>query len=529
MRKLSAPLAKRQQDKLDRSVAYEKSKEALGRRTGAVKHNRQVGHHLPLANAPNARLSALRKVTVLSASEPASFTELEATISGVLKDSNMASGKFIKGFEELKTNEPSVEERSGRNVSSGSSQYPTTESQRKMGKQKNAIEEALAFERGSVLNGEGVMERERKRVEEQMTLRYKQNKWSKGTKDSERTMWDEEAQNGAVETAKRSEGFRMRIAGKAVLVEGEEFGSSGDEEEDDLFNEDPQKASQRLLAGLGKLKNGSDSAKCQHNKSKLMDLKFMRNAEAAQKRANKAEIEGLWQALEGDDRADKSDEGEEEVNDTGRIFRAGRKKEAARKPKPNKSEFEESERQSDGEDGKDSPGEAELTIVNKASSNIPKNPFSQTGVSPLQFPNQKAKTSKKGSSSSRPSPEGEEGEVTPEPNPWLAHDSTSSLARPKASALVAGRQESKNARMNSELSKDRKQSLKDRDGPEPDIEVDMNVTLKLASNKRRAGGDGDSGGEEGDEDDEKERRTLGFSRQPRVSIKINGRIRSLGK
>ncbi|CAZ85657.1 unnamed protein product [Tuber melanosporum] len=522
--KLSAPLAKRQQDKLDRAAAYEKSKEALGRWTDTVKHSRQADYlHFPLANAPNARLPAPRKVAVLSASEPTPLTELEATISGILKESNMASEKSIKGFEELKTNKLSVEEVQKRTAElrlarelmyreeikakrikriKSKSYHRILKKER--GKQKNAIEEALALERGGAPSEEDVMERERKRAEERMTLRHKQSKWSKGIKDSGRTMWDEEAQNGAVEMAKRSEELRMRIAGKEVLGEDEEFESSGDDEEDDLFNEDQQQAKQRLLADLEKLENGSDTAKGQRNKSKLMDLKFMRNAEAAQKRANKAEMEGLRQALEGDDKSDKSDGSEEEVNDTGRmVFTAGRKKkEIARKPKPNKSEFEEAEHSSEGEDGKDSPDEAEVTMVNKAASNILKNPFSQPGISPLQFSNQKAGASEKRSTSARPLPGGEKGKVAPEPNPWLTQDTTSSLVRPKAQALVAGRQESKNAKTNSKLSKDRKKSLKDRDGPGSDIEIDVNATLKLASNKRRAGGDGDSGGEEGDEDDE---------------------------
>ena len=56
-----------------------------------------------------------------------------------------------------------------------------------------------------------IMERERKRAEERTALRNKQSKWSKGMKDSERTMWDEEAQNGAVDMAKRSEELRMRL------------------------------------------------------------------------------------------------------------------------------------------------------------------------------------------------------------------------------------------------------------------------------------------------------------------------------
>jgi len=73
-----------------------------------VKHNRQVDHlHFPLANAPNARLPVPKKITVLSGSRS---TELKATISRILKESNTASEKSIEEFEELKTNKLSVEE-----------------------------------------------------------------------------------------------------------------------------------------------------------------------------------------------------------------------------------------------------------------------------------------------------------------------------------------------------------------------------------------------------------------------------------
>jgi len=89
-------------------------------------------------------------------------------------------------------------------------------------KHHNAAEEALALENGRVPNEEDIMERERKRAEERMALKHKQSKWSKGMRDLGKTMWDEEAQNGAAEMAKRSEEPRMRIAGKVILGEDEE-------------------------------------------------------------------------------------------------------------------------------------------------------------------------------------------------------------------------------------------------------------------------------------------------------------------
>jgi len=87
--------------------------------------------------------------------------------------------------------------------------------------------------------------RERRRAEERTTLRHKQSKWFKGMKDSGRTMWDEEAQNGAVEIAKRSEEPWMRVAGKAILGEGEELESSGMKKKKTLFNGDHFSYSQR--------------------------------------------------------------------------------------------------------------------------------------------------------------------------------------------------------------------------------------------------------------------------------------------
>ena len=100
-----------------------------------------------------------------------------------------------------------------------------------------------------------------------------------------------------------------------------------------------------------------------------MGLKFMQNAEAARKKVNKAKVEDVRQALEDDDRSDKTDECEKGVNDGGRmIFRARRRKEAVvGKTGPDKCEFEEAERSSKDGDGEDSLDETEATMVNKPS------------------------------------------------------------------------------------------------------------------------------------------------------------------
>ena len=221
-----------------------------------------------------------------------------------------------------------------------------------------------------------------------------------------------------------------------------------------MFNEDQQQAKQLLLAELEKLENKNGSTKGQHNKSKLMGLKFMQNAEATQKKANKAEVEGLWRALEGHDRSDKTDEGGEEINDSGgTIIRAGRKKEGVvGKPEPNKSEFEEAKHSSEDGGGGD---QAEVRIVNKPSRLLvySRTPSHNLGYRLYSFLNQKARAGEKGCISSGPFPRIREGKESLEPNIWCAQDSISGLVRPKAPVLVAGRQESKNVKINSRPSK----------------------------------------------------------------------------
>ncbi|KAG0638480.1 hypothetical protein HOY80DRAFT_1016378 [Tuber brumale] len=233
---------------------------------------------------------------------------------------------------------------------------------------------------------------------------------------------------GAVVMAKRSEDLGMTISVKAVLREDEEY--------------------------LEKEDNGN-------NKSMMMNLRFMKNTEAAGERANKAEVEG-------------DDMSEKKVSDIARMMpRAGRKNAAAQKAKSNKADA--------GEDGKVCPDEAPYDRS-----------ISLPGVSPLQSPNQKAKASEKGSTSSRPIPERED-------DPRAQHLACSRLhVQPRWT---------QNARfgswVNSQLSNDRKQSRNGRDGPVPDIEIDVNAILKLGPNKRKAGGDRDRGGGEEDADDQR--------------------------
>lgn len=509
--KLSAPLAKRQQDKLDRAAAYEKTNETLGRWVDTVKHNREAEHlHFPLANALNAPIQAPARIPTMTATNATPLTALEATISGILKDSNMTSEKQIAEFETLKTNKLSIEEVQKRNADLRmarellyreelkakrikkikSKAYRRIHKKERM-RQEEAIEEALVLERGGVPDEEETMERERKRAEERMTLRHKQSKWANGMKESGRTIWDEEVQDGAIDMARRSDELKRRISGKGVQGESSEEEESSSEEEEDEFDEEGLKMRQKLLKDIEKAEAAVNAATAASGSKKLgarlMEMKFMQNAEAAKKKENNSALEELRRSLEDEDKI-SGDEPESDVEhiqqNNGRMsFKPSKKDIQPTAPKTDKSEFEEMN-QSGSEVEEDEEHE-DITFTNKATitSTAPKNPFPQPNLSIGKAGGKHPPFSKHKDSSPAPG------------NPWASNDSNASLVKPKQQVLLSGKQERKGERTNHKLAKDRKSTLKS-PAENEEVEIDATVTFKAVPKKVV---NPDDDGDEGDD------------------------------
>ncbi|KAF8251082.1 small-subunit processome [Wilcoxina mikolae CBS 423.85] len=483
--KLSAPLAKRMQDRIDRAAAYGETKETLKRWVDTVKHNREAEHlHFPLANAPNTPVVASKKLAPITAGGSAPLNNFEAAISGILKESNMTSEKQIQEFEELATKKLSIQDverrtaelrmarelmyreelKAKRIKKIKSKSYHRIKKKERL-RQEEAIREALAEERGGEPDSEEEMERERRRAVKRMSLKHKQSRWAKGVKDSGRTAWDEDARHGAVAMAQRSEELRRKIQGERVGSDGEE---SSDEESEDEFDEEGEDRRAKILQELEKIEQAGDD-----NGSKLMAMKFMQNAEASKRKENEVMIQSLKDAWEDDERG--SDVGsEEELTTSGRMsFKPGKKDDKpVSKKKRERQEFEappdsgdESEREED---------EEEVEIANDASSKAPKqkNPFSAPNGSGKALNDRQRPFAKDVA-------EPEEEIV----NPWLPQDASKNLVKPKAKALVTGKQESKGAKTNHKLSKARKTALdaaeEAADG-DTRITIDTNLTLKVA-------------------------------------------------
>lgn len=503
--KLSAPLAKRQQDRLDRTEAYKKTTETLGRWVDTVKANREAEHlHFPLANAPNAPIKAPARLPSMSASNSTPLTALEATISGILKDSNMQDEKQLAEFESLKANKLSVaevqkrvaelrltrellyrEELKAKRIKKIKSKAYHRVHKKERLRQEEAIKEALVLERGGVSDGEETMERERKRAEERMTLRHKQSKWAKGMKESGRTVWDEEAADGAVDMARRAEELTKRIRGKDVRGEESEFGGSNNSEEEDEFDEEGVVMKERLLRDIERMRTpvGVVEGGSKRLGGRLMEMKFMQNAEAVRKKENDAALEELRKSLEDGDKMSDNESNSERPS--GRMtFRPTKKSSThTATPKTDRSEFEEREEQSGSEQGiedekEEKEKDEEVAFVRKAPAAVIGNPFSQPKLTSSQSDGMNLSFGQR-----------KEGTSGPSGNPWIARDN-SSLVQSKQQTLLLGKQEGKGERTNRKLAKDRKSALQSPADNE-DIEIDTTMTLKVMNKVANPDDEGD--------------------------------------
>jgi U3 small nucleolar RNA-associated protein 14 len=145
---------------------------------------------------------------------------------------------------------------------------------------------------------------ERMRAEARMGSKHRESKWAKSLKETGRTAWDEDARNGAADLALREEELRKRIEGKSVSRGDDAYldSSSSESDDEDPWAEDAEeirknKLERKLAALEAEAPEGED--KGPH--SKLFAMKFMQNAEAAQKEANDAEIRQLNRDLHGEE------------------------------------------------------------------------------------------------------------------------------------------------------------------------------------------------------------------------------------
>lgn len=379
--KLQAPLPKRQQDRLERAAAYEKSKETLDRWIETVKANRRAEHlSFPLVN-PNEQ-----PVTKMDVVKPQ--TDLESTIQNILVESGLADEKSaeqqVQEFEELEARKLSLEElqarrselrkhrellfreevRAKRIKKIKSKSYRRVH--RKEREKMEQMERQALLEAGVDLDEEEKERNERKRAEARMGAKHRESKWAKGLKQTGRAAWDEDARVSVADMARRDEELQKRIEGKRVHREDDDYlGSSSSESDDeDPWAEDASdREARKLRQKLDELEADGDAEELKGPHAKLLSMKFMQNAEASRKAQNDADIRRLVREIDG---GDSQSEAESEI---GRQKFGTAKAEGPKKEKPAvpRNEFEEPA--GSDEEVDHAPADDEVDIVVDASKN----------------------------------------------------------------------------------------------------------------------------------------------------------------
>ncbi|KAL1875829.1 hypothetical protein Daus18300_003020 [Diaporthe australafricana] len=320
-KKLDVPLARRQQDQLDRVAAYEKTNETLDRWNDTVKQNRRADHLMfPLpdtladAGLDNGELLPLTKKTA--------GTELEQTIMSIMEESGLGpSGQSQKQQDKTDANgeEQTIsrselkdlwaQRRKDREIQSREQKRAKrikkikSKTYRRVHRKERLGEEAKQHEEMRA-NGEIDSEDEReaaarRRALERVGAKHKDSKWAKMGSKVGRAAWDDDYRAGLTDMARRDEELRKRVEGRAGAGEGDEddsdaTSSSGDED-----------GNTRLLKELDGEDDSDEDAGPHAN---LMKLKFMQRAEAARKQENDGLVAEIRRDLEsGSDQDDDSD------------------------------------------------------------------------------------------------------------------------------------------------------------------------------------------------------------------------------
>ncbi|KAG5924601.1 hypothetical protein E4U61_007730 [Claviceps capensis] len=328
--KLAVPLSRREQGRVDRSVAFEKTNETLERWTETVKQNRRAEHLVfPLPqNSDRAGINMDEMQPLTSTTGPSN--ELESAIMSIMEQSGLSLDKEAKPKpkeydeegNELSRKEALAKKRMERELSSRETKrakrikkIKSKAYHRVHRKQRErddmATKEAME-EAGEIDSEEEREAQDRRRALERVGQRHKESKWAKIGSKNKRAVWDDEFRAGLTEMARKDEELRRRKEGKTGAVAGEDSdsdatSSSGSDSDDDA-------------AGIRRQLRQLENEEAEPQKG-LMGMKFMLKAEAAKKQANDEMIRQIRRDLDGEDGGDDDDEQSQSQDHDGEVGR----------------------------------------------------------------------------------------------------------------------------------------------------------------------------------------------------------------
>ncbi|KAM0251520.1 hypothetical protein ACHAQJ_008142 [Trichoderma viride] len=323
-KKLDVPLSRREQGRIDRAAAYDKTNETLDRWTETVKQNRRA-EHLIFPLPQNSESAGLDRTELQPLSLKGAANELEATIMGIMEQSglslekekkpkkeefdeegNLLTRKQVLERKRLEREVHSREAKRAARIKKIKSKAYHRVHRRQKERDDMATREAMV-EAGEIDSEEEREAQDRRRALERVGQRHRDSKWAKMGSKAKRAVWDDDFRAGLTEMARKDEDLRRRKEGKSSRGEGDDSddtSSSGSDDDDD-DNADLR----RQLDELEQEDSGPQS--------RLMKMKFMQKAEAAKKKANDDLIKEIRRELDGED-AQVSDDEEEKGGEVGR-------------------------------------------------------------------------------------------------------------------------------------------------------------------------------------------------------------------
>ncbi|KAK1978017.1 Utp14 protein-domain-containing protein [Colletotrichum cereale] len=328
-KKLEVPLSRRQQDKLQRAAAYDKANETLTRWQETVKQNRRA-EHLMFPLPQTATDAGLDNHELQAITAKNSTSELEQTILGIMEQSGLAMNKqeenrmrkaeaeeglsqeALKDLVNQRRRERELNSREAKRAKRikkiKSKAYHRVHRKEKE-REEMKLHEAMA-ENGEIDSEAERDAQDRARALERVGARHRDSKWAKLGAGNKRAVWDDDYRAGLHDMARREEELRKRKEGRAG-GDDEDSGRSADEGSDSDGSDEEGGEQRKLLRQLNRLEQEEDDGPA----SKLMQMKFMQKAEAAQKKANDELIAQIRRDLDSDVGESDSDA---EVTEVGR-------------------------------------------------------------------------------------------------------------------------------------------------------------------------------------------------------------------
>ncbi|KAK3316155.1 Utp14 protein-domain-containing protein [Apodospora peruviana] len=323
-KKLDVPLAKRQQDRLLRSAAYEKTSETLERWIDTVKHNRRADH-LVFPLAQNAHDKGLDSGELLPITQKTTGTELEQTILAIMEESGLGPsvkaekkenplGDKDAGLTQAELKEIQRQRRRERELHSREAARAKrikkikSKAYRRIHRKELFHDEKAAHDAlvaaGEIDSDEEREAQDRRRALERVGTKHRESKWAKLGKKAGRAVWDDDFRTGLTEMAQRKEDLRRRIEGRKKGSDDE-----GDSDSDGSVASGDEYDKRHLLEELDQAAAYGDD----EPQSKLMKLGFMQRGEALRKKENDQLVDQIRRDLDSDNDEEDEDMAETDI------------------------------------------------------------------------------------------------------------------------------------------------------------------------------------------------------------------------